>query len=251
MKSRKLIFITITLLIITISPMLGTVKILSLESRDDNKIDMNLLDPGSPPRDFTLIDVITGGSITFSYFSGRVIILDFFNIDCPFCTETIPVLGELRKNYPINKLTIISVDVSPEDDTVEELQIYADENDMNWYVVRDTLPVVTLGDYYEVTNIPTFYVFDQNQNVYAAKAGAPGVNDLDAIVSGLLSENPGGQISEFWLNNWYWFLIASVFVIIITGVLIQRRRIIVHNRKVREEKTQAKSKRKAQKYRNL
>ena len=65
---------------------------------------------------------LQGESISLKELSGKVVVLDFWATWCPPCRESLPELKELTKEYPSEKLAVISVS--------------ADENESQWKRVR-------------------------------------------------------------------------------------------------------------------
>jgi thiol-disulfide isomerase/thioredoxin len=237
MKSSKIILITLILIISSF---------ITVGSLSDSYINSsylpyktNLLDVGTVGKDWTLKDILTDNSITFSSFSGKVIVMDFFATWCVPCQESMAEFATLKNSFSSSELVIISVcaETIPET-TVEN---FASNFNMNWKIVIDDFDLPT---HYEVSNIPTIYIFDTTLKIHYRNAGSLSAASMTSIVNSILNPSstpqPSGSPSDgFWSKNWYWFGIALVFIIVGISVYVQRRKVIEHNKKVREARLKA------------
>ncbi len=210
------------------------------------EISPNLITRGTPALLFTVEDVITDTIFSFSSFEGKVVVLDFFSTTCFPCIYSIPELKKAKTKYSSDDLEIVSISVDLNDTEADIEHFYSDFG-LSWKMVSDTLGI---NNYYQLLTIPTFYVIDQDQYIYQAIFGDDNFGELDGFILELLPEystanptNNGGTPSEFWGKNWYWFLLSGVIFVIVTGLVIQRRRIVLHNRKVRAQKMDARQRR--------
>lgn len=104
--------------------------------------------------DFTLSDV-NGVDFSLSDYREKVVILDFFATWCSPCVVQIPRLKSLSGEFG-EDLVIISV--SSPSNTIDELQDFSQEHEMDWIVARDASGVF---DKYDIQNIPTLVIVDQ------------------------------------------------------------------------------------------
>lgn len=211
------------------------------------KIDPNIITRGTPALLFTVEDVLTNTIFSFESFKGKVVVLDFFSTPYELCEDSISELKKAKAKYSSDDLEIVSIDVDL-NDTETDIEHFASDFGISWKMVSDTLGINT---YYQLITIPTFYVIDQDQYIYQAIFGLYNFDELDGFILELLPEyssspnpsNGNGTPSEFWGKNWYWFLLSGVIFVIVTGLVIQRRRIVLHNRKVRAQKMDARQRR--------
>lgn len=209
----------------------------------------NVISRGTPTYPFTLKDVLTDIIFSFASMEGKVVVLDFFSLSIvdTISNRSRTELIAAKAKYSATDFEIISIDIEPTD-TEPEIEAYAAFYGMDWKVVMGTTDLV---NYYELVFVPAFYVIDQELYIYQAVYGEEYFDELDRFVLELLPEysvstnptNGGGPIPEFWVNNWYWFVLGGVMFIVVIGLVIQRRRIVLHNRKVRSQKTEARQKR--------
>jgi thiol-disulfide isomerase/thioredoxin len=246
-KSQSLILSSIIFTLIVLST---TVTIFAEKPNSTLQvINPNLITRGTPALQFTIEDIMSDTAFSFSSFYGKVVVLDFFSTTCIPCIHSIPELRAAKAKYSSADLEIVSVDVDLNDDE-NEIEIFASEVSMNWKIVRDTIDI---NLYYELISIPTFYIIDQDQYIYQALfANEEAFKLLDSFLLELLPDysnspnptnNPGGPIPEFWAKNWYWFLLGGVMFVVVVGLMVQRRRIVLHNRKVRAQKIDARQRR--------
>ncbi|NHJ04988.1 MAG: TlpA family protein disulfide reductase [Candidatus Heimdallarchaeota archaeon] len=247
MRKNK-VFLTITSIILLFN--ISIVIITSGEriSSPEDNLNINLLPVGSDANDWEMKEIRTGQNMTFSDFSGKIVILDFWETTCGPCEFSMPILKTIKGEYSSSQLVIMSINTNPEGDTEEIIIDYINAKDLTWYFFSDMWAVHL---YYQVSYIPSFIVIDQNQKVYYSQVGIVELYDnlktnIDALIESPPPINPtgtGSTASEFWQKYWYLFVIVPIFVIIIVVLVIQRQRIVNHNRKIREQKLEAKRKR--------
>jgi len=154
--------------------------------------------------DFTLVD-IDGVEFSLGNFRERVVLLDFFDTLCGDCLEEIQHLKSLHQEFDEN-LIIISISVSPSLDTVEKLQQFREEHEINWIIARDTIGIY--GEY-DVQYIPTLVIIDQEGCIQHRHVGLTGES--------VLSEEIYEIIPEFrtWASLIFIFLMLTVAVVVL------------------------------------
>jgi len=157
--------------------------------------------------DFTLTD-IDGVEFSLSDYRGKVVLLDFFDTLCSPCREEIPHLKSLHEEFG-EDLIIISISVSPSFDTVEKLQQFRQEHEIDWIIARDTIGIY--GEY-DVQYIPTLVVIDQEGYMQHRHVGL--------TEESVLSEEIYEIIPEFGT----WASILFVFLMLTVAVVIHKRR---------------------------
>ncbi|MFW9922416.1 MAG: TlpA family protein disulfide reductase [Candidatus Thorarchaeota archaeon] len=212
--------------------------------QNDNEYTSELLTKGTSAMDWTLKELISDQTMSFSSFQGKVVLIDFFATWCGPCETAIPHLITVRNSFSTSKLVIISIDTDPTQDSEATIESFVAEKNMNWYIFKDT---ESISSYYQISSIPTFYIIDQNQDVYFARAGIVEsttlVNTINQLVGSpttTSNNNNSEGMSDFWQKNWYWIIIVVVFAIVGATVLIQRQRIVNHNKKVEQQRIEQK-----------
>ena len=154
---------------------------------------------------FTLLD---GTTQSTSWFAGKVLIIDFTGVNCPWCIPQMFVLHEIYKSYSKDDVEILSINVwtvygetivdvnklfeafecaSPCDaeDYFSNLQIrenkeffgYEDGVEFEWtYGMDDSSG--TISSKYKISGIPYIMILDKKGNIYYTKAGYTEYNGL-------------------------------------------------------------------------
>lgn len=213
---------------------------------------INLVPNGTQGMDWTLKEIISGHTKSFSSFAGKVILLEFFATWCGPCETFLDELRDVRAEYSTSELVMISMDIDPENDDEAKIKAYAEEQNINWYIFIDTVGIKT---YYEMVQIPMFYIFNGDQKVvYSSEVITNAqiiMGEINKYLGGAqTTSNPGGDpIPDFWASNWYWFVIGGIFLIVGVGVSVQRIRVVNHNKKVRHQKSDEKQRKYNKRYR--
>lgn len=245
MKANKILILTIFGLFLSLSlPVIIEAQELIKPDIINPIYEPNLLPTGSDAVDFTNKDIVSDQIITFSSFAGKVIILDFFTTYDEINLLVMKELSYIKATYSSSKVVIMSIDIDPITETEAAIKNYTEINYIDWYVFLDQGSVIS---YYEALVSPTVYFITPEQKVHYAVSNIVDAEFMSGKIDEILPDdpptsNPGG-ISDFWQNNWLWFLLGGIAFLVLAGLLFQRRRIVVHNKKVREEKSKRKQQR--------
>jgi thiol-disulfide isomerase/thioredoxin len=139
-------------------------------------------------KDFELVD-INGKSFSLSEYLGKVVLLDFFATWCGPCIMEIEHLQALQKDYSSEQLVILSISVDIESDSLLKLQLFAQQNQMQWTVAQDTDNV---GYKYGVSPIPHLVVVDTEGYKRYSHIGVTAASTLRSEIDALISENGNG-----------------------------------------------------------
>jgi len=164
--------------------------------------------------DFTLTDI---DGVQFSLSDNRrsVVLLDFFATWCNPCIAEIPHLKSLHEEIS-EDFIIISISVSPETDTVQNLQQFRQEHEIDWIIARDTIGI---WEDYNVQYIPTLVIIDQEGYIQHKHVGLTDESKLREEISEI--------IPEFGT----WISITFIFLILTATIVICKRRqlkILIH-----------------------
>jgi peroxiredoxin len=152
-------------------------------------------DPGfgkEKAKDFELVD-INGTSFTLSDHLGKVVILDFFATWCSPCIMEIEHLQALYRDYSSEQLVILSIGVDIVSDSLPKLQLFAQQNQMEWTVAPDTDNV---GYKYGVSPIPHLVVVDPEGYERYSHIGLTAESTLRSEIDTLISENGNVDSSD-------------------------------------------------------
>lgn len=217
----------------------------------EEDLGCNLVPYGTQGMDWTLKEILSDQTMSFSSFAGKVVLLEFFETTCGPCSTFLIELRQVRAQFSSNELIMISVDTNPLESEAE-IEAYAEEQEIDWYIFSDTAAIQT---FYEIVQIPTFYIFNSDQKVVYSNAI---ITDAEVIISEInkhvggvqTTTNPNGDpIPDFWASNWYWFVIGGVLIIITVSVTIQRVRVVNHNKKMHQQKTEERQRKYNKRYR--
>lgn len=139
-----------------------------------------------PANDLALQDV-RGGTINLSALRGKVVILNFWKIDCPPCMSEKPILERIFRKYNSRGLAIVAANLF---DNYARIKAFAKKSGFNFALCGDSdgrlsvrsqpLPggaptsfvVNTRSEaVYEVPAVPTTYLIDRSGNVVGNSVG--------------------------------------------------------------------------------
>ncbi|MHA1555954.1 MAG: TlpA family protein disulfide reductase [Candidatus Heimdallarchaeota archaeon] len=251
MMKKSIQFIAVTILLSFIVTSAVNIRAAN-NTLPEEDMSINLIPNGNAGMPWTLKEVMTGQTMSFSSFAGKVILLEFFATWCGPCETFLDELRAVRAQFSTSQLIMISMDTDPANDDIATIKAFVEEQNMDWFIFIDT---VGIQSYYEIIQIPSFYLFNSDQKVvYSSQvitSASVIISEVNKNLGGAqTTTNPGGEpIPDFWASNWYWFVIGGVFIIIAVTISVQRIRVVTHNKKVRQEISEEKQRRYNKRYR--
>jgi thiol-disulfide isomerase/thioredoxin len=121
---------------------------------------------GSLAPDFTLIDALTGESVSLASLKGKPVWINFWATWCPPCREEMPEMQQFYEKYHAQGLAIVGVNVQESDSQVRQ---YLKEGAFTWTFVLDAKGTTT--DRYLVGGLPSHYFIDTEGVVQAVHMG--------------------------------------------------------------------------------
>jgi peroxiredoxin len=152
---------------------------------------------------FTLTD-INGAGFSLSDFKGKVVLLDFFAIFCDPCVEEMQHLSAIQHEFG-EGIAIISIDITPDVDTVENLQQFSQDHNMSWIIARDTEGVM---DQYGVQVVPTLILVDKEGFIQYRHIGLTDESVLQQEISQIIPEY------ATWIQMAFAFSVSGIALII-------------------------------------
>lgn len=112
---------------------------------------------GSVAPDFKIKN-INGEEITLNTYRGKFLLLSFAAPWCEMCKEENKYLKEIRKEFPENKLNMLTVTLDSCQDSIRQL---AKKEKLTWDLVSDSASYASeMVDTYQISSIPRNYIID-------------------------------------------------------------------------------------------
>ena len=127
--------------------------------------ESTMLELGTIAPDFSLVDVVSGKTVTRDELSGRKGLLIFFlSAHCPYVKHIEKSLGELGAHYADQPLAIVAISsndaaTSPDDAPIS-LKVQAESNAFNFPYLYDETQEVAKA--YKATCTPDIFLFDED-----------------------------------------------------------------------------------------
>ena len=116
---------------------------------------------GSAVPSFTLKD-FNGQEHTLASLKGKIVVLDFSSIECPYSRGTDPSWVELANQYGPKGVLFFGID-SHKSTTPDQLKQYATENKITFPVLKDVNN--TYADAVGATRTPEVFILDKDQKL--------------------------------------------------------------------------------------
>lgn len=144
-----------------------------------------ILFPGTLKTEFTLTST-DGPQVSMSSWRGTPVLVEFMDLDCPYCQQEAPVLVALYSNYSSRvKFVSISINFDPPDDTATRINQERSNPGSPYY---GTVWPYCLdpGKYvqtnYGVSSTPTVFIVNKDGTVYHKYVGS-----LEAAAANLIA----------------------------------------------------------------
>jgi thiol-disulfide isomerase/thioredoxin len=149
-------------------------------------INTNRIMPGTSFSEFTATD-INGKKWSLGELSGKIIVINYWFVDCAPCVKEIPELNELQKDYRKNP-NIIFLAITPVDDA-ERLNSFLQKKPFNFtHFAKDQANSIkeTKG----IASFPTYLIIDKNGNIsyYASGYSDASIHNLRTKIEKLIVE---------------------------------------------------------------
>ena len=120
---------------------------------------------------------------------GKVVLIDFWAFDCPFCAEAMPHVKEMYDKYEKDGLVVIGVHVPRIDyeKEVPKIKSAISKNAINFPVVVDNS--YQIWSDYLCNTWPSHFVVDQNCVIQLSHSGVGRYEDTEKVIQKLLKSN--------------------------------------------------------------
>lgn len=141
------------------------------------------VNPGSPAPNFNLQST-DGSTISLSAMKGSPVLLEFMDVDCPYCQQEAPRLSSLYTTYSPQGVKFVSIDINFDGptDTVDRINTFKTTYNTPWPYILDSLQGVAAN--YGVSQTPTSFIINKDGTINARIVGA---QDSSVFVAALNS----------------------------------------------------------------
>ncbi|GAB4108318.1 MAG: thioredoxin family protein [Phycisphaeraceae bacterium] len=120
---------------------------------------------GEPAPPFTLTDVVTGQEVSLADFKGKVVVIAFQSINCPWDRMRPEggyqrYLAPLSQQYAEQGVQFLAIN-SNKNESVEEIASYHQEHAIPYPILKDPNNIV--ADAYNAKTTPHIYVIDKDE----------------------------------------------------------------------------------------
>jgi len=134
-----------------------------------------------PAPNFILTDV-EGKAISLNQFRGKVVLLDFWAVDCGGCKLEIPWYVEFRREYHARGLDLIGLDMYGESPAT--IRAFMAKAQMEYPVAVGT---DAIGKQFGVTALPMTLLIDRQGRIAASHTGVVNRDEFEADIRALLN----------------------------------------------------------------
>jgi peroxiredoxin len=121
-------------------------------------------DATAPEFQFTSAD---GQNLFLSDLHDKVILLNFWSVDCPYCVKEMPLLQQVYKDWQNRGLVILAINTG---ETETKVSNFMSRRDLTFDIVLD--PDVYVSTVYQAMYLPTTYIIDKTGKIVSGKIGA-------------------------------------------------------------------------------
>lgn len=141
-----------------------------------------LQDPPALQRpDFTLKD-LDGTPRTISEWDGKVVLVNFWAPWCKPCREEMPILISLQQDFGAQGLQVLGIAI----DDPEPVRRFAAELGVNYTLLADLVPALSVQEAYGDTRLPYSVLIDRQGTIVFRKAGEITRAEIEPLIQPLL-----------------------------------------------------------------
>jgi len=156
-KPKKKFKDTFAPYLIIIAVIFVTVTIFMTTSFDKNK---GTGDTSNPYKTNITFKSIEGYKIKLADYQGKIIILFFFDLDCPPCGPEADIISDIDADYSNTKVFIVLITVHYWDSD-DGLNQFKEDHNLNRHIVRDDTSS-TYGSFFNIAYTPITVILDKN-----------------------------------------------------------------------------------------
>ena len=175
-KYILILFSMLVLMILTISDCMG-----------ESSLSAGFIKEQPPAPEFTLSD-ISGNTVRLSDFKGKLVIVNFFDLDCTPSRQVLFELSEIQRKYSSRGLVVLGICVEPY--KVSEIQYYFKNSRNRLHILYSSEKVEY--DYGEIDTVPTTVIISPEGKVIWYGVGLIIEQDLAILLEPLFPIQPKG-----------------------------------------------------------
>lgn len=134
----------------------------SKAEREKEERERKMLEIGEIAPDLDLT-TIKDEKIKLSELKGKIILLDFFYKNCPYCMFALPVLDSIYEEYKDKEVVIIGIDPMDSDMPIKEFKEFIKKKGIKYDIAFLDRKIVL--EKYKVRGYPTLYILGKDRNV--------------------------------------------------------------------------------------
>ena len=131
------------------------------------------------------LDVLDDGSRALRDYRGKIVLLDFWSINCPPCRRAVPHLAILYEKYKSKGFVALGISFDRKD--IDGLRAFIEKYSVTYPILLGTMDVARA---YGVRSIPTMFLLDRKGNVRLHRIGFNEEigNEIEEKLKNLLKE---------------------------------------------------------------
>jgi peroxiredoxin len=133
----------------------------------------------APAPDFQL-QMPDGNIIFLSELRGKVVLLNFWAINCPYCVKEMPFLQKAQDEFSAENIVILGINTGESETKVTK---FVTDNKLTFPIILD--PNIYASSLYKIRYLPTTYLIDKTGNIQITKIGA--FQNADEIITAIES----------------------------------------------------------------
>jgi len=137
---------------------------------------------GKNAQPFNVTD-INGNKYSLEELKGKIIVMNFWFVECKPCVMEIPELNELVENYKEKEIVFLGFATNK----IPNLNSFLSKKEFKYIIIPESRDVISS---YEINYYPTHIIIDKNSEIvfFSIGLGSHTVNDLENEIKKLLKE---------------------------------------------------------------
>lgn len=159
-------------------------KATEFEKKQMNEMQNKMANPsplvGKKAFDFNVTDIF-GNKYSLKELKGKVIVMNFWFVECKPCIMEMPELNKLVEKYRNKDVVFLGFATNDK----QKIESFLKNKTFNYNIIAESKKI---ADLYEVNSFPTHIVIDKNSTIayYVIGLGPTTIEDLDRIIKSLI-----------------------------------------------------------------